>query len=143
MSARRQLPLDLLRRQLLEVARIKVGGVVDEHVDAAEAVDGGLHRCLGVRGAGDVQLDDQQVLRLADGPGHRVGVASSCDDRVPGGQRGPGNIDAHPTARAGNEPNFLISHLNVTSRFDQLFLIPYSLYFFLLFVWQVSCLLNL
>src|SRR5438445_1877139 len=37
-EARRQLPLDLLRRQLLEVARIKGTGVVDQHVDAAELV---------------------------------------------------------------------------------------------------------
>ena len=47
-EARRELPLDLLRRQLLEVARVEVGGVVDQHVDAAEAVDGGPHRRLGV-----------------------------------------------------------------------------------------------
>jgi hypothetical protein len=45
-----QLPLDLLRRQLLEVTRIEVARVVDEHVDAAEAVDGGPHRLLGVVG---------------------------------------------------------------------------------------------
>ena len=41
-----KLQLDLLRRQLLEEARMEVAGVVDEYVDAAEAVDGGLHRRL-------------------------------------------------------------------------------------------------
>ena len=38
--------LDLLRRQLLEEAGKEVAGVVDQHVDAAEAVDRGLHRRL-------------------------------------------------------------------------------------------------
>src|SRR6266571_5418848 len=75
--------------QLLEVAGIEVGGVVDQHVDAAEALDGGLHHCLGVGTAGDVELDDQQVVRLADGIRHGVGVA----------------------AGAGDEPNLLLSHV--------------------------------
>ena len=50
-EARRQLPLHLLRRQLLEVARVEAGGVVDQHVDAAEPVDGGPHRRLGIGAA--------------------------------------------------------------------------------------------
>src|SRR6266545_6660891 len=35
-EARRELPLHLPRRQLLEVARVKAGSVVDQHVDPAE-----------------------------------------------------------------------------------------------------------
>jgi hypothetical protein len=38
-------------------------GVVDQHVDAAESLDGCLDRSLGVLWAGDVKLDDQQVGR--------------------------------------------------------------------------------
>ena len=65
MRLARQLPLDLLRRQLLEVARVKAGGIVDQHVDAAEPVDSGPHRRLGIGAARDVQLDGQQVVRLS------------------------------------------------------------------------------
>ena len=43
-----ELALHLLGRQLLEEAGVEAGGVVDEHVDAAEAVDGRLDRGLGV-----------------------------------------------------------------------------------------------
>jgi hypothetical protein len=58
-QARRDLPLHLLGRELLEVASVEAGGVVDEHVDAAEAIDGRTDRSLGVLGAGYVQLGDQ------------------------------------------------------------------------------------
>jgi hypothetical protein len=49
----------LLGCQLLEVAGVEAGGVVDQHVDAADAVNGRLDRRLGVLGARDVELDDQ------------------------------------------------------------------------------------
>ena len=62
-QARRDLLLHLIGRALLEVAGVKVGGVVDQHVDAAESLDGCLDRSLGVLWAGDVKLDDQQVGR--------------------------------------------------------------------------------
>ena len=68
------------------------------------------HRRLGVGAAGDVQLDDQQVVRLADGLGHGVGVAAGGDDRVAGGQGRLREVDAHAAAGAGNKPNFLFSH---------------------------------
>src|SRR5215211_7596241 len=52
------LPPEVLRADLLEEPGVEVARVVDENVDPAEALDGRLHRRLGVRGAGDVQLDD-------------------------------------------------------------------------------------
>jgi hypothetical protein len=82
---RRQLILNLAGRQFLEVAPIEVGGVVDQHVDASESVNSRLDRGLGVLRAGDVQLHDQQVLGLAHGGAHSLGVAAGGDDRVPGG----------------------------------------------------------
>ena len=109
-EARRQLPLDLLRRQLLEVARVKAGGVVDQHVDAAEPVDSGPHRRLGIGAAGDVQLDGQQVVRLSQGLGHAVGVPARGHDRVAGRQGGLGEIDAHAAAGSGDEPDLLVRH---------------------------------
>ena len=73
-EARRQLSLDLLWGQLLKVAPIEVGGIVDQYVDAPEPIDSGPRCCLSVAEAGDVQLDDQQVIRRTDGLGHSVGV---------------------------------------------------------------------
>jgi hypothetical protein len=109
-EADRELALDLLRRQLLEEARLEAGGVVDEHVDAAEAVDGGLHRRLGVGAVGDVELDDEQIVRRADGLRHVVGVAAGGDDRVARGERRLRDVDAQAAAGAGDEPDLLVGH---------------------------------
>ncbi len=61
MEAGRDLPFHLLRRQLLEVPRVEAGRIVDQHVDAAEALDCGSHRRFGLGRTGDVQPDGQQV----------------------------------------------------------------------------------
>jgi hypothetical protein len=47
-----------------------------------------LHCRLRRRQARDVELDDQQVVSLADGVGHGFGVAAGRDDCVAGGERG-------------------------------------------------------
>jgi hypothetical protein len=85
---------EVLRADLLEEPGVEVARVVDEDVDPAEALDGRLHGRLGVVRAGDVQLDDQQILGLADGLGHRVGVTAGRDDSIPSGKRRFG--DVHP-----------------------------------------------
>ena len=109
-EARRQLPLHLLRRQLLEVARVEAGSIVDQHVDAAEPVDSGPHRRLGIGAAGDVQLDGQQVVRLSQGLGHAVAVPAGGHNRVAGRQGGLGEIDAHAAAGSSDEPDLLVTH---------------------------------
>src|SRR6266571_5794786 len=86
-EARRQLPLNLLWRQLLEVARIKGPGVVDQHVDATEPVDRLPHRGLSIGGAGNVQLDDLQVIQITDGLGHGVGVPTGATTAWPAARR--------------------------------------------------------
>ncbi len=48
---------------------------------------------------------------LADGLLHAVRVAACGDDGVVGGERGLGDVDAHPATCAGDEPNLLVSHL--------------------------------
>ena len=58
---------EVLRGDFLEEPGEEVAGVVDQHVDAAKPLDGGLHGGLGAGGVGDVELDDQQIVRLADG----------------------------------------------------------------------------
>jgi hypothetical protein len=96
---------------LLEEPGVEVAGVVDQHVDAAEPFHGRLHGRLGVGGVGDVELDRQQVLVLSLGRGDGVGVAGGSDHGVAGRERGRGDVDAHPAAGAGDEPNLLVSQL--------------------------------
>jgi len=70
------LPVQVLRGELLEEASVEVPGVVDQDVDAAEAVDGGLGGRVGVVQAGDVKLGGQQVvLRAAQGLLDLLGAA--------------------------------------------------------------------
>ena len=103
-EARRQLPFHLLRRELLEVARVEARRVVDEHVDAVEALECRLDGGLCVLAAGDVELGDEQVVRVAERLGDGDGVAAGGHDVVAGGQGRAGELDAHAAAGAGNEP---------------------------------------
>src|SRR5205823_2246117 len=109
-KARGDVTLHLLRRQLLEEPGVEAGGIVDQHVDAAEAVDGRLDRGLGVLRAGDVELDDEQIVRVADCLRDGVGIAAGGHDVVAGGQRGLGEVDAHAASGAGDEPGLLEGH---------------------------------
>ena len=104
---RRQLPLDLLRCQLFEVASIKVGCVIDEHVKVTEPINSRLDGGLSVGGTGNVELDNQQVLRLTDGQAYNVDVAARGDDRVASSQGGFGDVHAHPTSSTSNQPDLL------------------------------------
>jgi hypothetical protein len=106
-----ELALHLLGRELLEVARIVVPGVVDEHVDAAEAVDGRLDRRLGVLAAGDVELDDEQVIGLTERRCDGVRVAAGGNDVVACGERRLGEINPHPAPGAGDDPRLLVGHV--------------------------------
>ena len=55
-----------VRGDLLEEAGVEVAGVVDQHVDPAEPLDGGVHGGLCAGGIGDVQGDGQQVVVRTD-----------------------------------------------------------------------------
>jgi hypothetical protein len=74
---------------------------------------GGYGR-LGILGTGDVELGNEQLVRLADGLRHGFGVAACRDHRVPCGERRFDDINAHATARTGHEPDVLVSH-NISS----------------------------
>ena len=106
-----QLLADLLRRQFLEVAGVEAGGVVDQHVDSTEAINGGPHRSLGVSGAGDVERDSQQVARCSQDLGDSLAVSTGRHNRVAGGQRGPRELDTHAAAGSRNQPDFLAHHI--------------------------------
>jgi hypothetical protein len=91
-------------RDLLEVAGEEVPGVVDQDVDAAEAVDGGLRGGLGVLGAGDVEPGGQQVvLWPAQGLLDLVGAAAGGDDLVAGGEGLAGDVGAQAASGTGDE----------------------------------------
>jgi hypothetical protein len=49
----------LVRAEFLEEAGEEVAGVVDEHIDPAEAFERRPHGCFRRRDACDVELDDQ------------------------------------------------------------------------------------
>jgi len=94
----------LVRRDLLEVAGEEVPGVVDQDVDAAEPVDGGLRRRVRIVQAGDVQLGDQQILgRPVQSLLDLLGAAAGGDDLVAGRQRLAGDISAQAASSTGDE----------------------------------------
>ena len=70
-------------------------------------VGGDPHRCLGFGATGDVELDDQQVLRLTDGLADDVDVAARGDDRIASSQDGFGDVHAHTAPGTGNKPYLL------------------------------------
>ena len=105
-----QLVRDLLRGQVLEVAAVEVGGVVDQHVDAPEPVDRGLDGGCGVCRAGDVEPQHKQVLGFSDRFPHGLGVATGGDHRVPRGERRLGELHAHAATRTRDEPHPLLTH---------------------------------
>ena len=76
----------------------------------SEPFDGCLNDRLGLGGVGDVELDGQEVIVLAHGRCDRVGVAGSSDYSVTGLQCRLGDVDAHATAGAGDEPHLLLTH---------------------------------
>ena len=95
---------------LLEEAGVEVAGVVDQHVDPAEPLDGGVDGGLRAGGVGDVERDGQQVVVRTDRGADPLGVAAGGHDRVPGGQGRPGDVHAHAAAGAGDEPDLLLTH---------------------------------
>src|ERR1700746_825552 len=67
---------------------------------------------LGVGGVGDVELDGQQVVVLAQGRCDSAGVTPGGDHGVTGRERGPGDVGAHAAAGAGDEPDLLVLHVS-------------------------------
>ena len=99
----------LLGGELLEEAGQEAAGVVEQHVDTAEALDGNGHGVLGGVGVGHVKDGDEQVLVLAEGRADGVGVAAGGHDVVAGGQGRAGELDAHAAAGAVMSQVFVMS----------------------------------
>ena len=88
-EAYRQLRLDLRQRQVLKVPGVKVPGVIDEHVDTAEALDGGLDGGRGVGAARDVELDDEQIGRFATASATASGLRPVATTALPAASAAP------------------------------------------------------
>ena len=85
--------------EFLEEAGVEVARVVNQNVDAAKSLDGCLDRGQCVLGAGNVELQGQQVVVGADRRGDLHRIAASGDDSVAGGQRGPDPYPISPGRR--------------------------------------------
>ena len=102
--------LHLLRGQLLEEAGVEVAGVVDEDVDASEAIDCGLDRSLGL---GVAVTSSLTASRSSASPTAFVtasGSRAGRDDGIAGREGGLGDVDAHAAPGTGDEPDLLIGH---------------------------------
>jgi hypothetical protein len=102
-------PLDLLRRVLLDrVVGHLEGGVVDEHVEAAELVDGALDQLPAVRLVADVAAHDHgPPPGVLDEPARLLGVlvlGEVGDEHVGAlAGEGEGHGAADPRIRPGHE----------------------------------------
>ena len=96
---------DLFGTEFLEEAGIEVAGIVHQDVDPAEFGDGGCDRSMGVLEAGDIELDCQQVVVVANRSRDLDGLATGGDDRVTSGQRCLSNVEAQTTARTDHAPH--------------------------------------
>jgi len=75
---------EVRRGDFLEEPGVEVAGVVHQDVDPAEPVHGCLDGGGRVGGVGDVELDREEVLVVADGLGELFGVAAGGDHGVAG-----------------------------------------------------------
>ena len=76
---------EVLRPDLLEEPGVEVPRIVDQNVDTSEPFDGSLDGRLGVGGIGDIELDGQEAIVLAQGRCDAVDVAAGSHDRVAAG----------------------------------------------------------
>src|SRR5207302_1381849 len=101
---------DPLEAELLEKAGVKVARVVDQHVNPAELLDRRLDGRLRVFGAGDVERRGQQIGVPTHCRADLRSASAGGDHGVSGGQRCSCDGHAQTAARAGDEPNLLLSH---------------------------------
>ncbi len=92
---------------------LKLAGVVDQYVEAAEALD----RAATAEYAAAGSVTSRSTARRSScSPRASVtlgGGAGRPDDRVAGGERRAGDVDAHAAPCAGDEPNLVVSHVDV------------------------------
>jgi hypothetical protein len=109
-EVRRERSVDLLRRQLLEETSLEDPGIVDEHVDSAKPLHGGVDSPLSVVALRDVEGYGQKFLRRPEHLGQPAGVPACRHQSVPGAQNGPREVGAHAAAGTGDEPYLPARH---------------------------------
>jgi hypothetical protein len=97
-----------------------VAGVVEQHVDAAEARHGGVGRRDGLRFVGDVERDAMQVVTCAEGGRDVRGLAGGGDDEVAPLQYLASDFKVETAGRPGDEPDSLLGCGHVDSFGDSL-----------------------
>jgi hypothetical protein len=91
---------------LLDRADGAVAGVVDEHVEAAEAVERRGHRGGDLPAVGHVERHGMDAVgRGGDEVGERPGAPRRGDDAVAAGERGLHELAAEAGVAAGDEPD--------------------------------------
>jgi hypothetical protein len=111
LKARCQLSPHLLQRQLFKKARIKLRGIVEQHIDAAKLVHGSLDGEFRVVGFGNIQLHDKQVADLPRAWATLSVLRPLADYLMACRQSSPSDINPHSAPGAGYQPN--IAHLSV------------------------------
>ncbi|GGQ19825.1 hypothetical protein GCM10010140_57740 [Streptosporangium pseudovulgare] len=89
---------------LLQRAEQATACVVDQHVDPAEPVDGGLDGGRDGRAVGDVEGDGEHVAGFGEIVGNAGRVADRDDDVVVLGEGGAGDLGAEPAGCSSDEP---------------------------------------
>jgi hypothetical protein len=92
----------LVLGRLLHRPDLGPAGVVDEHVDAAEAVERGADRGVDLVWAGDVERDGEQAVGGVEV--ERLGAPGGGDDVVAAGERGRRDVAPEARRAAGDEP---------------------------------------
>jgi hypothetical protein len=103
---------EVLRADLPEEPGVEVPGVVDQDVDPPEPFHGRPDGRLGAGGVGNVELDGQQVVVLAQSRCDSAGVTPGGDHSVTSRECGPGDVGAHAAAGAGDEPDLRVPHVS-------------------------------
>jgi hypothetical protein len=108
-----ELAFDRLGIDFLEWSELTVSGVVDQHIDAAKAGEGGFQGGLSLCCMANVQLRCQNVRRVR---GIRLlqpfKVEIGGNDDIARSQPCPGNTGANTTSASGNELDFAHSGMS-------------------------------
>ena len=110
-KVRCELLLDLGGGHLLEITEQTVARIVDQNVNASEALRRLIDRRFGLGLVGDVQLDECDVLLRNVGIDvtHFFEISSGRDDAVARAQRCLGNSCSDAAAGACDKPSFVHS----------------------------------
>jgi hypothetical protein len=95
---------EVVEVDVLDRADVGVSGVVDQHVEPPEAVDGGADRGAGGLLVGHVERDDGEPVAVLGGEVvQRLGAADAGDDLVTGVEDGADDLPAEAAGGAADQ----------------------------------------